>query len=217
MILPPSQRPAAPFRFRPTNQDELWNMAMMLHNGDNRKAHEAVLCYAQFGHHFDFDLGRLMCQAYVLKNKAALTADASAGICRKSGLVRVMRISSWDETHCTYQVARTDEPDDIIHEFTYTRQMAEMQGLTRNRNWDTMPKQMCRVRALTMALRAVFPEVVSGIYSVDEIADNTPMDDYERAMITAESIGEELKLDSNRPTPAPAPQIDQADDMPEIH
>lgn len=214
MILPPTQRPAAPFRFRPTNQDDLWNMAMMLSNGDNRRAHDMVLCYAEYGHHFDYDLGILKSQCYVLKGTPALKADAIAGICRKSGLVGIMRISSWSDNHCTYEVSRVDERVngvDIIHEFTFTRQMADAQGLTRNRNWDTMPRQMHRVRALTMALRALFPDAVSGLYSVDEIADNMPMDDYERMMLTAESLGEEVKLDSRAPrsqpapTPAPAP------------
>ena len=182
---------------------------MMLHNGDNRKAHEAVLCYAEFGHHFDYDLGILKSQCFVLKGTPGLKADAIAGICRKSGLVGVMRISSWSDDHCTYQVSRIDERVDgvdIIHEFTFTRQMADAQGLSRNRNWDTMPRQMHRVRALTMALRALFPDAVSGLYSIDELADNMPMDDYERAMITAESIGEELKLDSRPPAPKPAPR-----------
>ena len=207
MILPPTQRPA-PFRFRPTNQDDLWNMAMMLSNGDNRRAHDMVLCYAEYGHHFDYDLGILKSQCYVLKGTPALKADAIAGICRKSGLVGIMRISSWSDNHCTYEVSRVDERVngvDVIHEFTFTRQMADAQGLTRNRNWDTMPRQMHRVRALTMALRALFPDAVSGLYSVDEIADNMPMDDYERMMLTAESLGEEVKLDSRAPRQMPAP------------
>ena len=44
-----------------------------------------------------------------------------------------------------------------------------------------MPLQMLRSRVLTMGLRAVYPDAVSGIYSADEIADSTDMSDDERA------------------------------------
>jgi len=116
-----------------------------------------------------------------------------AGIVRNSGLCRFMRIASWDEEHCTYECARHDEPEGIVHAFTFTIGMAASQGLTNNRTWKQMPMQMLRARCLTMMLRAVYPDAVSGVYSPDEIADNTSMSDEERASIQAESLGEELR------------------------
>ena len=124
----------------------------------------------------------------------SLNADAMSGICRNSGLVRFMRIASWSAQQCTMEFARTDEPADIVHTFTYTYEMAQAQGLTNNRNWRQMPLQMLRSRVLTMGLRATFPDAVSGIYSADEIADNTNMSDDERAQISAESLGEEINV-----------------------
>jgi hypothetical protein len=70
--------------------------------------------------------------------------------------------------------------------------MAVKQGLTNNRNWKQMPRQMLRARVLTMGLRAVYPDAISGIYSPDELADNMSMSDDERYAISAQSLGEEV-------------------------
>ena len=136
----------------------------------------------------------------MLKGKPTLNADAMAGICRRSGLCRYIKLVVWDETRCVLETARTDEPDSITHTFEFNMQMAQAQGLTRNRNWSQMPRQMLRARALTLGLRAAFPDAVSGIYSSDEIADNTAMSDDERDMITAQALGTDM------PSRAPRPQ-----------
>ena len=201
------------------------NLAMLLSNGDQRKAHDHVLLYSAFGHHFGYDMGRTITQGYVLKGKPTLNADAMAGICRKSGLVRFIRVIEWTHETCTMEMARTDEPAEISHCYTFHMGMAQQQGLTRQQNWSRMPMQMLRARCLTMGLRATFPDCCSGIYSVDEMADSSQMDDNERSMITAQSMGEDINLSSRpqtqrppqpsrqpqpqrapQPTPAPQPQ-----------
>ena len=177
---------------------------MMLCNGHNEKAQEMVRSYAQFGKHFNYDLGLMMGQVSVIRTrsegKPTLNADAVAGICRRSGLMRMCRIVEWTTELCSFEMARDDEEETHIYTFTY--EMAAAQGLTRNQNWDKMRLQMLRARALTMGCRALFPDAVSGIYSTDEIADNTPMSDRERALLIADSMGEKI---STAPPAEPAP------------
>ncbi|QDP59391.1 MAG: hypothetical protein Unbinned2299contig1001_8 [Prokaryotic dsDNA virus sp.] len=187
----------------PSDVQEAMNMAQVLEPANPQNL---LLIHAAHGHHFNGDMGLCMSQGYCLKGKPTLSADAMAGICRRSGLMRYMQITEWDETKCTMIMARNDEPADIVHTFTFTIQMAKKQGLTRNRNWDQMPKQMLRARCLTMALRATFPDAVSGIYSPDEIADNTQMNDHERAMLSAHSLGEELHTSQPPRSQPPAAQ-----------
>ena len=179
----------------PKNLEEAKEIATLL--DDNRPA-DLLKCHAAFGGHFGGDMGLVSTQSYCLKGKPSLGADAMAGICRRSGLVRWWRTVSWSVDHCTMHFTRADEPPEIVHEYTYTIEMATAQGLTRNRNWQQMPLQMLRSRVLTMGLRATYPDAVSGIYSADEIADNTDMSDDERAAISAESLGEELKAPPSR-------------------
>jgi len=186
----------------PKDLDQAKEIATLL---DNRNPSDLLKVHAAYGGHFGFDMGLVSTQAYCLKGKPSLGADAMSGICRRSKLVRYMRITSWDESHCTMQFARVDEPVDIVHEFTFTIEMAKAQGLTRNRNWQQMPLQMLRSRVLTMGLRATYPDAVSGIYSADEIADNTEMSDDERAIISADSLGVELRSPQQSRAPTSAP------------
>ena len=219
-----------PTQTTPDLINNVQSLALLLSNGDQRKAHDYVLLYSAFGHHFGYDMGRTITQGYVLKGKPTLNADAMAGICRRSGLCRFIRVLEWTHETCTIEMARTDEPPEITHIYTFNMQMAQQQGLTRQQNWSRMPMQMLRARALTMGLRATFPDCVSGIYSVDEIADNTSMNDQERSMIIAQSMGEDINLSSRpqtqrppqpsrqpqpqrapQPTPAPQPEISVED------
>jgi len=176
--------------YAPKNIDDAKLLAELLTLRGN--ARETLIAHATFGHHFGGNMAVTIANSFVLQGKPSLGADAMSGIVRASGKCRFMQVKDWSDTICTMIFARTDEPDEITHSFTFTFEMATKQGLTNNRNWRTMPRQMLRARVLTMGLRAVFPDCVSGIYSPDEIADNMNISDEERLEISAQSLGEEV-------------------------
>lgn len=186
--------------YAPKNIDDAKLLAELLTLRGN--ARETLIAHATFGHHFGGNMAVTIANSFVLQGKPSLGADAMSGIVRASGKCRFMMVSDWSDTTCTMIFARTDEPDEITHSFTFTFEMATKQGLTNNRNWRTMPRQMLRARVLTMGLRAVFPDCVSGIYSPDEIADNMNISDEERLEISAQSLGEEVVY-SGKPSKAP--------------
>ena len=194
--------------YAPKNIDEAKTLAELLTLRGN--ARETLIAHATFGHHFGGNMAVTIANSFVLQGKPSLGADAMAGIVRASGACRFMQVSDWTDKSCTMIFARTDEPDTITHTFTFTFEMANKQGLTRNRNWQTMPMQMLRARVLTMGLRAVFPDCVSGIYSPDEIADNLNISDEERLEISAQSLGEEVVYSGKS---SKAPRAYTADDI----
>jgi len=192
--------------YTPKNLDQAKEIATLISDSPR----DCLRLHAAFGAHFGGDMAITQNNAYMLKGKPSLNADAMSGVVRRSGICRFMVITSWDHEHCTYECARNDEPEQIVHTFTYTFEMAKAQGLTRNRNWQQMPMQMLRARALTLMLRAVYPDAVSGIYSPDELADNMSMSDDERAQISADSLGEELRAPSQAPRAQTPPQQHRA-------
>jgi len=196
--------------YTPTSLDHAKEIATLISD----RPQDCLRLHAAFGAHFGGDMAITQNNAYMLKGKPSLNADAMAGVVRRSGLCRYMAISSWDQEHCTYTCARTDEPESIVHTFTFTIEMAKAQGLTNNRNWRQMPMQMLRARALTLMLRATYPDAVSGIYSPDELADNMSISDDERARISADSLGEELHHVSTQPRPVPPSQHKSVDSAP---
>lgn len=187
--------------YTPKSIDEAKELATLLTLKGN--ARETLIAHATFGHHFNNNMAVTIANSFVLQGKPSLGADAMSGIVRASGKCRFMQVSDWSDTTCTMIFARTDEPDEITHSFTFSFEMAARQGLTNNRNWKQMPRQMLRARCLTMGLRAVFPDAVSGIYSPDELADSMSISDEERLEISAQSLGEEV-VRAPRSSRAPA-------------
>ena len=59
---------------------------------------DCVRLHAAFGAHFGGDMALAQNNAYMLKGKPSLNADAMAGIVRRSGVCSFMVITSWDNT-----------------------------------------------------------------------------------------------------------------------
>ena len=55
--------------------------------------------------------------------------------------------------------------------FSITWAQMELAGYTSKQNWQKYPKEMMRARCLAYAVRALFPEILMGIYSDLEIND----------------------------------------------
>jgi hypothetical protein len=62
--------------------------------------------------------------------------------------------------------------------FSVSWQEMELAGYTAKPNWQKMPKPMMRARCLSAAIRALFPEILLGVYTDLEIADS-PIKGYE--------------------------------------
>ena len=52
----------------PESREDAWEIAKLLSKGDERQAHDLILCHAAFGHHYDYDMG------LVLVNTSAVPA-----------------------------------------------------------------------------------------------------------------------------------------------
>ena len=191
--------------YTPSSLEEAQRLAELFATKNNRPI-DLLRLHATFGHHFGSNMAITIQQGYVIRDVPSLKADAMAGIVRRSEVCKYIKIESWDEKHCTIELARHDEPKSMSHTFTYTMEMAVRQDIAKGVMWKKIPMQMLRARVLTMALRAVFPDIVSGIYSTDEIADSTDLSESERAEIQAESLGEEIKMKPSR-APQPVPPV----------
>jgi len=189
----------------PESREDAWEIAKLLSKGDERQAHDLILCHAAFGHHYDYDMGLVLVNTSSIKGRPTIKADALAGICRSTGNVQRLHVVHLDNVKCVVECQRRDTG--VLHTYTFTWQMAEQMNLTTNQNWRRMPLQMLRARAIAMACRAVWPDAVSGIYTSDEIADSLDMSDRDRFEATARSLGaDDLKYDSRPPAPVQAIQ-----------
>ena len=191
----------------PKNPGEAIDMARLL---SPNNAQDLIILHAAFGRFFDGDMGTVLTQSFMIKGTPGLKADALAGICRRSGLCRFIRVTAWDDQRCVIETARTDEPEDVTHHFEFTMQMAQQMQINRGRQWQTMPKTMLHKRALSFGLRAVFPDALGSLYSIDELADAKDMSSDERDHAIARSLGEDAPSRAPRAQRHSAPPRQQS-------
>jgi hypothetical protein len=89
------------------------------------------------------------------------------------------------DEECSIEFTRGDNNQKYV--VTFTIAMAQRQGLTSNRQWQNMPKQMLMARCKSMAVRDVFGDVISG-YDAIEMADSMDMPEDERLEILSQEL-----------------------------
>lgn len=82
-------------------------------------------------------------------------------------------------------------------EVTWTIEMAQNAGLTKNQTWKSYPTAMLSARCISDGIRALYPACLNGMYAVEEVQDFSavPLQQGE------ETVQEQIKAE-----PAPAPK-----------
>jgi len=110
---------------------------------------------------------------HVINNKPGLAADLMAGIVKRfcaqkgGGFIRPREATS---TECTVDFQRHDDPEP--QSVTYTIDDAKQADLIKpGSNWVKHPKAMLKARALSIAARTGWPDVLAGLYDPSELVD----------------------------------------------
>jgi hypothetical protein len=106
---------------------------------------------------------------HVINGRPALRADAMlARFQAAGGSVR------WHEYADQRVVGTFTHPQGGNVEVTWTLEMASAAGLTRNPTWKSYPRQMLRSRCISEGIRTVFPGVLVGTYTPEEVGAMEP-------------------------------------------
>jgi hypothetical protein len=106
---------------------------------------------------------------HVINGRPTLKADAMlARFQAAGGSVR------WGEYTDKRVVGTFTHPQGGSVEIEWTYAMAERAGLTKNPTWKSYPRQMLRARCISEGIRTVFPGVVVGTYTPEEVEDMAP-------------------------------------------
>jgi hypothetical protein len=85
-------------------------------------------------------------------------------------------------------------------EIEWTIDMAKRAGLTKNPTWNQYPRAMLRARCISEGIRSVFPGVVVGTYTPEEVDDMEPIHRPARDMGAVEEV--------TPPPPPPAVDVE---------
>lgn len=158
--------------YEPVNLDEAFKMASLLvASGLTPKAidtpQKAFLVMAQ-GRELGLSTMQALNNIYVVEGRVSLSSDLMAALILKSPVCEYLRCTEMSPERATYVAKRKGGAE---FKFSFTWEDAKRAGLASRATYQNNPGDMLRHRALSKAARAVFPDVVSGLYTRDEAED----------------------------------------------
>lgn len=111
----------------------------------------------------------------LIKGKPTLSADAMGALVKsRRDVCEYLVVKHSDGERATYETKRVGDPQPTV--LGFTKAEATAAGLNGD-NWRKFPAAMLRARALSAICRAVYPDLLLGVYDPDELAperDVTP-------------------------------------------
>jgi len=163
-----------------------------------------VLVIVQFGHELGLTPMASLQNMMIVNNRPSIYGDAMLAVCMRtkgqsSGFIDLIEVydESKYEWSCT---AIRDGRQDITR--TFTLEEAKLGGLLNKPGaWQTNRKRMMQFRPRSFALRDMFPDILKGIPTVEEMKD-IPFEKQNNLEIknTVDSMKERLK---NKLSPIP--------------
>lgn len=130
---------------------------------------EAILGVIMTGRSFGLDAVTSLRSFFNIKGRASPSSQLLIGLVKRSPICEWFRLVESTEKSATWETKRRDEPE--ATRMSYTLEDAGLAGLLKNDQWIKRPKTMLRWRAGVELARAVYPDLVSGLYSVEEMED----------------------------------------------
>jgi hypothetical protein len=103
----------------------------------------------------------------LIKGKPTLSADAMGALVKsRRDVCQFLTLDASDATRATYSTQRVGDPKPTTLSFTIEE--ARTAGLNGD-NWRRFPAAMLRARALSAICRAVYPDLILGVYDPEEL------------------------------------------------
>ncbi len=109
---------------------------------------------------------------HVIEGRPVLSADGMVALVLGSGKAKYFARVAESDTVVTYETCRVGT--DVPRRCTWTIEMAKRAALDKKDNWRMTPRAMLAARAKSELARDVFPDVLMGCYTEDEISGNAP-------------------------------------------
>jgi len=104
---------------------------------------------------------------HIVEGKPTLSADLMVALVKRSPECGFFRLVESTGERATYETQRRGEPGPT--RLSFTIEEARAAGAANKDNWRKFPAAMLRARAASGLARAVFPDLVLGVYDPDEL------------------------------------------------
>ena len=103
---------------------------------------------------------------HVIEGKAVLSADLWAALANAHKDCLYFMMVGGDDTYCTYETHRRGAPHPVV--MTHTIEQARQAGKGKTGTWAAHPAAMLRARCVMSLARAVYPDLLLGVYEESE-------------------------------------------------
>jgi hypothetical protein len=156
--------------------DKLFDVAKRVHASGlcppDVRTPEACFAVMLAGAELGFQPMQSLRSLAIVKGKISLSADAQIALCVRSPVCKHFRLIESTDQRATYETHRDGYPE--VTRLTWTFAQATRAGLTSSGTWKAHPEAMLRARCAAALARAVYPDVVAGIYDPDETREIQP-------------------------------------------
>ena len=113
---------------------------------------------------------------HLIKGKPGLSVQLMISLANRSGMLTRLDMpdasKAWADKRAVVTACRKDRPDSPVS-MTFSMDDAASAGLLSNPTWKQYPGQMLVNRAMSMVLRRIIPEALSGMYLAEELENST--------------------------------------------
>jgi hypothetical protein len=166
----PQHLAKASHAFEPGSYGEAMEMAKTLVESRmfaNVRTPEAAFAIIATGRELGFSMMQSLRGIHIIEGKPTLSADAMAGLVKsRPEVCTYFRCVETTDKVAVYETQRAGDPPTRMQ---FTIEDAQRAGATSKDNWKKYPAAMLRARAITALARAVYPDLLMGLYDPDEL------------------------------------------------
>jgi outer membrane biosynthesis protein TonB len=166
------------FRYEPQSMQEAMLFAeAVVQSGlvPHIKRKEAAFAVIVTGAELGLTAMQALRSIHVVDGKPTLSAELILGLVKRSSACQWFRLVESTNDQAVYETLRRGEPEPT--RYVYSTDDANRAGLLSRRPWRQYTAAMLRARCATALARAVYPDLVAGIYDPDELQhhDSEPL------------------------------------------
>lgn len=106
----------------------------------------------------------------VIGTSPSVRADTMAAVVMASSACQYLRVARMDAQVCEIETLRRGHPEPV--RMAWTIEDAKRAGLERNPSYRKFPSAMLKARCMAQICRAVYPDVIAGVYETSELEHN---------------------------------------------
>ena len=163
----------------PRSMNDAVRLAQRLHDSHMFSGYgspQAVLSTVLLGRELGLPAMASLRSVHVIEGKHSLGADLMVALVLKSGMAEYFDLVETTDKICTYETLRKGKKEPL--KLSYTIEQAAKAGLLapprpgkKPSPWHKIPTQMLRARAKSELARLVYPDILAGLYTPEELRD----------------------------------------------